>query len=78
MTYYAMKVGMFVVFVGLLYFAIGLATNKVAHLISTSFTLGNNAIYILHRFRICEAVNLYISAVISTWIVNKIINYWAG
>ena len=73
---YLAKIAMFAAFVALLYFAIGIATNNIASAISTHFTLGNNAIYILHRLKICEAVNIYISAVIGTWIVNKIINYW--
>ena len=73
---YLVKIAMFAAFVALLYFAIGIATNHIASAISTNFTLGNNAIYILHKLKICEAVNIYISAVIGTWIVNKIINYW--
>jgi len=76
MSYYAMKMGMFAVFVGLLYFALGIVTNQISSFISSNFQIGANALYILNRFRICEAVNIYISAVISTWIVNKIINYW--
>ena len=75
---YLAKVGMFLAFVGLLYFAIGIATKDAASFLASHFTLGNNAIYILHKLKICEALNIYISAVIGTWIVNKIINYWAG
>jgi hypothetical protein len=73
---YVVKLAMFAAFVALLYFAIGIVVNYVSTFISNNFTLGNNAIYILHRFKICEAVNLYISLVIATWITNKIINYW--
>jgi len=74
--WYLAKIGMFAVFVGLLYFAIGLAIQGAGDFISKYFVLGNNTIYILHKFKICEAVNIYISAVIATWIVNKVINYW--
>jgi len=76
MSYYAMKIGMFAVFIGLLYFALGIVTNQISNFISSNFQIGANALYILNRLKICEAVNIYISAVISTWIVNKIINYW--
>ena len=75
---YLVKVAMFAAFVGLLYFAIGIATKEASTFIASHFSLGNNAIYILHKLKICEALNIYISAVIGSWIVNKIINYWAA
>lgn len=75
---YLAKVAMFTFFVTLLYFAIGIATHHIATLIASNFKVGNNTIYILQRLKICTAVNIYISAVIGTWIVNKIINYWMG
>ena len=73
---YAVKIIMFTAFVALLYFAIGIITNQASSFIASHFTLGNNAIYILHKLKICEAVNIYVSLVIATWITNKIINYW--
>jgi len=76
MTYYLMKIGMFAAFVALLYYAVGLATGMASSFVSSHFALGNNAIYILHKLKICTAVNIYLSAVIGSWIVNKIINYW--
>lgn len=76
MTWYAAKIGMFAIFVGLLYFTLSIVMNQVSSFIADNFSLGNNAIYILHKFKICEAVNVYISAVVGTWIANKIINYW--
>jgi len=74
-TYYLIKIGMFATFVALLYFAIGAIMGKVSSEL-TAFNFGANVLYILSRFKICEAVNIYISAVVSTWIINKIINYW--
>ena len=73
---FAVKLLLFSFFVSLLYFVISLITKEVADVISKYFVLGNNAIYILSRFKACEAVNIFISFWISGWIINKIINYW--
>lgn len=75
---YLVKVAMFGAFLTLLYFTIGLITQHLTQFISAHWVLGNNTIYILHKLKICEAVNIYISAVIASWIINKIINYWSG
>jgi len=74
---FATKILFFAIFVAILYFAVGLVTNKISNLIN-SFTLGTNVIYILHRLKICTAVNIFISELIATWIINKLINYWGN
>jgi len=73
---YLVKVAMFSLFVAILYFAVNIATQQAAKFIANNLTIGKNAIYILHKFKVCEAINIYISAVIGSWLVNKIINYW--
>jgi len=75
---YLVKLALFSAFVGILYFAISIAVGKASDFISSHLNLGANAIYIMHRFKICEAINIFISGVIGSWIVNKIINYWMG
>ena len=74
---FATKILFFTIFVAILYFAVGLVTNKISSLLN-SFNLGANVIYILHRLKICTAVNIFISELIATWIINKIINYWGS
>ncbi len=75
---FVVKLALFSLFVTVLYFTIGLVVNNLSSLISSKFNVGNNVLYILHKLKICEAVNIFLSAYIGTWIVNKIINYWAG
>jgi len=74
---FATKLLFFSIFVALLYFVIGLITNKITSYLG-SFNFGVNVLYILHRLKICTAVNIFVSELIATWIINKIINYWGN
>ena len=74
-TYYLLKVGMFATVVSLIYFAVNLVIGKVGEILNL-IGLGSNILYILHAFKICEAVNTFLSFWIGGYIMNKIINYW--
>ena len=74
-TYYLIKVGMFLAFVAVIYFAISSVMTAVSKVLNL-FALGTNVLYILSKFHICEAVNVFLSAYIAGWIINKLINYW--
>lgn len=73
---FIVKLAFFSIFITLVYFAIGLVMKEATSLVLGHFNVGNNVLYILHRLKICEAVNLFLSFYIATWMINKLINYW--